>query len=152
MCSLFVYLHFVDCHHGFLSTLRHSVGFVPANHRQLSLSILDQLCDWRWFHLLGKNVHSPCDKTQKLKLWKKKETQKLKWDKTQIVTNSNCNKTQIVTKLKLWHNSKLKIRQNSNCDKTEKLKLWHNLNYDKSKSMKKKTLKWSFSTYVLTPW
>ena len=61
MCCLFVYLHFLDCHHVLLSTLLHSLGFVPANHRQLSLSILDQLCDWRWSHLLGKNVkvHSP---------------------------------------------------------------------------------------------
>ena len=46
-----------------LSTPGHSLGFVPANHRQLSLSILEQLCDWRWSHLLGKNVkvHSPSE-------------------------------------------------------------------------------------------
>ena len=61
MWCLLVYLYFVDCHHVLLSTPRHSLGFVPANHRQLSLSILEQLCDWRWSHLLGKNVkvHSP---------------------------------------------------------------------------------------------
>ena len=56
MCCSFVYLHFVDCHHVLLSTLTHSLGFVLANHRQLSLSIFDQLCHWRWSHLLGKNV------------------------------------------------------------------------------------------------
>ena len=61
MCCLLVYLHFVDCHHVLLSTPSHSLGFVPTNHRQLSLSIFDQLCDWMWSHLLGKNfkVHSP---------------------------------------------------------------------------------------------
>ena len=47
--------------HGLFSTLRHALAFVPANHMQFSLSILDQLCDLRWSHLLGKNVkvHSP---------------------------------------------------------------------------------------------
>ena len=61
MCCSFFYLHFVDCHHVLLLTLTHSLGFVPANHRHLSLSIFDQLCDWRWSRLLGKNVkvHSP---------------------------------------------------------------------------------------------
>ena len=61
MCCLLVYLHFVDCHHLLLSTPRLCLRFVPPNHRQLSLSIFDQLCDWRWSHLLGKNVkvHSP---------------------------------------------------------------------------------------------
>ena len=51
----------MDCLHVLLSNLRQYLIFVPANHRQLSLSILDQLCDWRWSHLLGKNVkvHSP---------------------------------------------------------------------------------------------
>ena len=37
-----------------------SLGFVPANHRQLILSILDQLCDWRWSHLLGNNHVDLC--------------------------------------------------------------------------------------------
>ena len=61
MCCSLVYLHCVDCNHMLLSTLKHSIGFVPPNHRQLSLSIFDQLCDWRWFLLLGKNVkvHRP---------------------------------------------------------------------------------------------
>ena len=58
MCCLFVYLYFSDCYHVLLSTMRHSLGFVPANHRQLSLSILDQLCDWR-SHFLGKKRQGP---------------------------------------------------------------------------------------------
>ena len=37
MCCLFVYLHFMDGLHVLLSTLRLSLRFVPANHRQLSL-------------------------------------------------------------------------------------------------------------------
>ena len=37
MCWLFVYLHFIDCVHVLLSTLRLTLGFVPAKHRQLSL-------------------------------------------------------------------------------------------------------------------
>ena len=49
--------------------------------------------------------------------------------KKQIVTkikNSNCDKTQ---KLKLWTNSKTQIvtklkKKETNCDKTQKLKLW----------------------------
>ena len=63
---MFLYLHFVDCHHVLLSTLRHQFGFVPANHSQLSLSILDHLCDWRWSHLLGKKGPQP--------FWRKKAT------------------------------------------------------------------------------
>ena len=69
--------------------------------------------------IMTKLQNSNCDKTPKLKLWKKKK--KSNFDKTQIVTklnNSKCDKTQIVAKLKLW--------QNSNCDKTQKLKLWKN--------------------------
>ena len=59
--TLFIYTVYLHCLPVLLSTLRLSLRFVPANHRQLSLSILDQLCDWRWSHLLGKNVkvHSP---------------------------------------------------------------------------------------------
>ena len=56
LCCSFVYLHIMDCHHVLLSTVRHSLAFVPANHMKLSLLILDQLWDWRWSHLLGKNV------------------------------------------------------------------------------------------------
>ena len=37
MCYLFVYLHFLDHLHVLFSTLRFSLRFVPANHRQLSL-------------------------------------------------------------------------------------------------------------------
>ena len=59
MCCLLVYLHFVDCHHVLLSTLRRPLGFVPANHRHLRLSILDQLCDWRWSHFLGPQPFTP---------------------------------------------------------------------------------------------
>ena len=33
-----------------------------------------------------------------------------------------------------------------------KLKLWQNLKYEKSQFMNKKTLKWSFSRNILTPW
>ena len=67
MCCLLVYLHFVDCHHVLLLTLRHPLGFVPPNHRQRSLSIFSELCDWRWSHLLGKSVkvHSPFVKSDK---------------------------------------------------------------------------------------
>ena len=49
---------------------------------------------------------------------------------TQIVTklkNPNCEKTH---KLKFWHNSNYYKTQNSNCDKTHKLNLWQNSNYD----------------------
>ena len=77
--------------------------------------------------------NSICDKTQKLKWWQNSKINivtKLKnsnYDnsKTQIVTklknqNSYNSETQIVTKLNffnLWQNSKLKLWQNSNCDK-----------------------------------
>ena len=65
-------------------------------------------------------------------------------DKTKIVTkvelwqNSSCDESQIVTKVKLWSKlncdknqivkKKLKKNQcdNSNCDKTREIKLWHN--------------------------
>ena len=81
-----------------------------------------------------------CDKNQfvtKLKLWQ----------------NTNCDKSLVVTKVKLWQksncdknkimNKKLKKAQcdktqivteleNSNSDKTQKLKLWQNLKYGKS--------------------
>ena len=88
-----------------------------------------------------------CDKTQKLKLWKKNletqivTTQKLKFwknSKTQIVTKlktesdtkhkhfkyDKIQKTQILTELKKENCDKT---QNSNCDKTQKLKLQQNL-------------------------
>ena len=50
-------------------------------------------------------------------------------------------KTQNMTKLKLGHNSRTQIMTqiNSNCDKTQKLKLGQNLKYDKSQFNKKKT-------------
>ena len=93
--------------------------------------------------------NSSCGKTQivtKLKVWEK--NLRPKCDKTQSVTklrvwqNSECDKTQSVTKL-----------ENSNYDKTQKLKLWQNLKkkiklgrklkYDKSHFMKtKKKFKW----------
>ena len=72
----------------------------------------------------------------KLKLW-----QKSNWDKSQVVTilklgqkssfeeklkiKTQCDETQIVTK-----------PENLNYEKTQKLKLWQNLKYDKSKFMK----------------
>ena len=58
--------------------------------------------------------------------------------------NLNCDKTQIGTKFKLW--------QNSNCHKTQTLKLSQNLNYDESQFVKKKTLKGYFSKNILTTW
>ena len=64
--------------------------------------------------------------------------------KLKMWQNSNCDQTQ---KLKLWQKSK-----DSNCDKTQKLKLWQNLNYDKYQVMNKKNLKGSFSKNFLTPW
>ena len=96
------------------------------------------------------------DKTQKLKLWK---TQIYQNSITHIVTkvkmwqNSSCDKTQIVTKPKLIQKSnceeknikslfdKTQIKtklKNSNCDQTQKLKLWQNLKYDNSQLLKKK--------------
>ena len=36
MCGMFVYLHFMDCLHVLLSTLRLSLRFVPANHSSLA--------------------------------------------------------------------------------------------------------------------
>ena len=105
---------------------------------------------------------------------------KSKWDKTQVVTklklwqSSNCDKTQFVTKLKLWQNSNCETKiknsnvttqtvtkpENSYYDKTPNLKLWQNLksNLDKleiwqiSIKKTKKTLNWSFSKNILTPW
>ena len=97
--------------------------------------------------IVTKLQNSNCDKTQKLKLWKKNtkilnvtkfkdsncdKTKKENCDKTQ---NSNCDKTQ---KLKLRQNletqnvTKLKIRimtklKKSNIDhKLKKIKLWKN--------------------------
>ena len=63
--------------------------------------------------------------------------------------NSKCDKTQLVTKLKLRQNwncdktqiEKLKLWQNSNCDKTQigtKLKLWQNWNCDKTQIVREK--------------
>ena len=54
LCCSFVYLHFVDCHRVLLSTLRHSLGFVPTNHRQLSFPIIDQL----WPGIRGGPIYS----------------------------------------------------------------------------------------------
>ena len=113
--------------------------------------------------------NSNCDKTQKLKVWQN--------SKTHIVTKfklwqySNFDKSKVVRKLKLGQNSnfeekKLKSSkcereqiENSNLtilanssDKTQKLKLWQNLKYDKSTFMKIKTLKESVSKHFLTPW
>ena len=71
MCFLFVYLHFMDCLHVLLSTLRLSLIFVPANHKQLSLPFIawkslekvvvykaasgkavnQMASDWSWSHL-----------------------------------------------------------------------------------------------------
>ena len=93
--------------------------------------------------IVMKLKNSNGDKTEKLKLWPN-------W-KTQIVTklNSNCEKTQIMTKFKLWENklkawnvtsqivTKLEI---SNYDKTQKLKLWQNLQYVKCQFRKKTAL------------
>ena len=95
---------------------------------------------------------SYCDKTQKLKMGSKKIVelwQNLSCDKTQIVTKlklgqkSSCDKAQIGTKIKLWRKTfffksvwKTQIvteLENSNYDKTQKLKLWQNLKYDQSK-------------------
>ena len=61
-----------------------------------------------------------CDKTKKLKIWhltNKNVIEPKGWEnwKTQVVKNS---KTQIVTKLKLW--------QNSNCEKAQKLNMGQN--------------------------
>jgi hypothetical protein len=71
MCCMFVYLHFMDGLHVLLLTLKLSLRFVPANHRQLSLpssALKRLLCtkqllaksrtavnkltsDWSWAHL-----------------------------------------------------------------------------------------------------
>ena len=69
ICCSFFYLHFEDCHHVLLSTLRHSIVFVQAKHSQLSLSILDQLWDWRWSHSLGKKLRFWTVNLERSKLW-----------------------------------------------------------------------------------
>ena len=77
------------------------------------------------------------------------EKKNFSWEKTQIVAKlklgqkSSCVKTQIVTKIKLRRKTKKKTQcdktqmvtklESSNYDKTQKLKLWQNLKYDKSK-------------------
>ena len=82
--------------------------------------------------------NSNCDDTQKLNLWWNSKTHIVIELKIQILTklqNSNCEKlnnskfdqTQMVTKLK-----------NSNLDGTQKLKLGHNLKYDKSQFMRRR--------------
>ena len=84
-----------------------------------------------------KLKNSNDDKTQKLKLWPN-------W-KTQIVTklNSNYDKTQITSKLTQTWNvtaqivTKLKI---SNYNKTQKLKMWQNLQCVKCQLRKKTAL------------
>ena len=107
-------------------------------------------------------------------MWQNSKTQivrkKLKWwqnsnfDKSQVVTkpklwhNSHCEKKKNlkilnVTKHQLWQNSRTQIMtkiKNSNYDKTQKLKLWQNLKYDKSKFVKKKNFKMFFK--VITFW
>ena len=86
---------------------------------------------------------------KKLKLWRNSKTKivpKLK--------NPNPDKTQVVTKLKLWQNSNFdKIKKNSNCDKTQKLKMWQLvllqiLIYEE----KKKNVKGYFNKNILAPW
>ena len=86
-------------------------------------------------------LNSNCDETQKLILWWNSKTEIVKL-KTQMETklkNSICDnsKTQIVTELKVWKKTlivtklktwrkKLKMWQNSDCDKPQELKLWKN--------------------------
>ena len=104
--------------------------------------------------------NSNCDETQKIKLWwnsktqtvmkfKKSycdETQKLKfWQNLKLKLCPN-SKTQILTKLKFWQNSNCEKKiNNSKCEgkklklgQNSKLKLWQNLNYDKSQFMRRK--------------
>ena len=86
-----------------------------------------------------KLKNSNCDDTQKLKLlWNSKTQIVMKLEnsncdktQTQIVMNPNNSKCDEIQKLKLWQNSncdkfqivtKLKLYKNSNCDKTWKLK------------------------------
>ena len=79
--------------------------------------------------IVTKLKNSCFDKTQKFKLWQ---------PKTKILTkhkNWKCDKskTQIVIKTKLWENSKTQVvtkRKNSNCDKTQ------NSNRDKTQKLK----------------
>ena len=65
---------------------------------------------------------SPCDKTQKLKLWENSKTQIVR-----KLKNSNCDESQkleIVTKLKNLNCDKTQKLKNSNSDNTQELKLW----------------------------
>ena len=73
----------------------------------------------------------------KLELWKKLKTWDVKKNSTtQIVINhknSNCDGTQ---KLKMWQNSKTQImKKNSNCDKTQIMTELENLKWDKTHIM-----------------
>ena len=77
-------------------------------------------------HKLWQNSKPEADKTKKN--LKGDKTQKLIWwqsSKTQIVTKLkkiDCDKT-LKKKPKFWQNSNC---DNSNCDQTQKLKLWQN--------------------------
>ena len=77
---------------------------------------------------------------------------KKKWlsSKTQMMTkfkNTNCDKTQT---LKIWQNSKTQILmklKNSNCDETQKLQMWWSPKTDENQKLK--NLKCD-KTYVVT--
>ena len=96
--------------------------------------------------IVTKFKNSNCDKTQKLKWWQN--------SKTQIVTklkNSN------VTKLKLWQNSS--CEKNSSCDKTTfcdktqivtKLELWQNSSFDKTQIVRKNQNLECYKTQIVT--
>ena len=98
-----------------------------------------------------------CDKTQKLKLWQYLKTpcnttQNSNYDKTQklklceisntwVLKNfiySNCDKTQILAKLK---NSYCGNKNSDNTQIVTKLKLWQNLNYNKTQTVTKREKK-----------
>ena len=75
-------------------------------------------------------------------------------DQTQIVTIQIVRKNENVTTLELWPNSKTEIvtkLKKNNFDKSQKLKLWQNINYDQSQFMTKDTLDCSFSKNILAP-
>ena len=76
--------------------------------------------------------NSICDTNRKLKLWQDSKTQIV--TKLKMWQNSSCDKAQIETKLKLWQN--YNYEKNYKCDKTKIVTKLINSNYDKTPKLK----------------
>ena len=72
---------------------------------------------------MTKLKNSNCDTTQKLLLWQNLKAQIV--TKLKLCQNSNCDKSRVVTNLKLWHNSNCE-KKNLKIISGTKHQLWQN--------------------------